>query len=788
MALAAGVGMPHAERSSDRFAPAPDSVPEQRVLLRVTLNGLDQGEHLFEMDKAGMSIPRETAAALHVSGPAQQPLRLQPDGPIQFHHDVSASSLELSVPATMMDLQRFAPETGSEVHLSPEIWGAYVDYDVNARHVFGRTGLGGSRPVAFGGLADLRLIGPDLVGSFGWAYDSERAAQGGLVRLDSTLTWRPASENLAVSAGDLLPPGDPMSAGRIYRFLGIQAGTEFSGTPGWSSAPVATIYGSAQAQSVLDLVLNGQRAYSASTAGGPFALTLPPGVAGSAALVVTDVTGRSVLMPVEVPRVDANLLRQGLFLWSAGLGVPRFGYATAASSYEPDIYGYANARYGLFERVTLRAHGEAGPRLGEVELGADVIASSSVALRGTLAASHSDRGVGGQGRLAISAVGPWNLMLDARLSQTVGAFDDVVSVSGRRFAQKSGFNPLLTVPSVSELATRLSWQVMPTFGLSASYQMSRFAGSGSVGIASLSANFAVAGLPMFANAFRDLGGRRSTTVMAGLSFQIGEAQGAASAGAGLGHALGQSRDSASFSVNVGQPLREQAGSVGWNAIATRDPASLFANATVEASTNYGIVGSSVQTSGSSTTTYATMRGSAGVIGWHPFVSDPVHGGIVLVDAERSGVPVELNGDSRGRTSLDGKLVLSGTVAGVPQRVSIDTMDLPIDAVPSVTDGKVVLRDGGAARLSFRVQSTGGAASFRITFRGEPPPVGTTVFSATSNAPVGKDGRAFLPSIAADEVLRVEMPDGLTCQVNTKFDGHGGVGRRLGTLACEEAAG
>lgn len=170
---------------------------------------------------------------------------------------------------------------------------------------------------------------------------------------------------------------------------------------------------------------------------------------------------------------------------------------------------------------------------------------------------------------------------------------------------------------------------------------------------------------------------------------------------------------------------------------------------------------------------------------HPFVADPASGGLIIADAGSSGVPVQLNGYDRGRTWFDGQLAIPGAVPGVPQRLALDTARLPIDAVPGETDQLAVVRDGGATVTSFGVRSASAAASLRITVAGGPPPVGSTLVAAGASMPISKEGRAYVPVLERDEVLTVELPDGSKCRVQTHFDGHGGVGRRLGTFACEE---
>lgn len=789
---------------ASRFATAPEAAPDQQQLVLVEANGVAFGSQLIRVSKGKVSLPAATLRALGIAGRPDESLDLAPESGITFRLDEGKGTLSLTVPVSRLATQRFAPEADTvRIDLSPETWGAYVNYDLNVRRDFGPSAnansfnLGGtsntrsSRFGSWGGLADLRVLAPDVVGGFGWAYDSSRRGADALIRLDSTLTWRPKWLDIAASAGDVVSTTTAsLAQGRPYRFGGLQIGTDYSGTPGWSSSPIPSVTGTAQAQSSIDVYLDGQRTFRTSTPGGPFSLVLPPGSTGvGTSVVVTDVTGRSVVIPVEVARTDARLLRQGLFLWSAGLGAPRFAYGSSTTGYDDKLYGYGNARYGAFNNLTATLHMEGGAGLAEAEAGADMVVTPWLTTHASAAASRSARGTGGAGRFGVGITGPWNLGLEAAVSRTFGPFDDVVSVSGRTYGRARGLDPLFSLPATSETSARLSWQPSSRLSLSASYQANTYKGSTPVGFASLSANYLVAGrIPVFANLSHAMGGQRSTTLIAGVSLTLGSVQASVSAGYGTGSGgLNGSSDGGGYSggFTASQPLGESVGDVGWDAYATRSPTGTFANADAQVRTGYAIPGIAVQSFGKQVTGYATLRGSAGVVGMHPFLSDPASGGIIIADVGRSGVPVQLNGYNKGRTSLDGKMALSGATPGAPQRVAIDTANMPIDAVPSETDRLVTVRDRGAALAVFGVQSAAASALLSVTYRGAPPPVGSTLVSTSSSAPISKEGRAYLPSLDRNEVLTVEMPDGSKCLVRTGFDGRGGVGRKLGTFPCKE---
>lgn len=164
-------------------------------------------------------------------------------------------------------------------------------------------------------------------------------------------------------------------------------------------------------------------------------------------------------------------------------------------------------------------------------------------------------------------------------------------------------------------------------------------------------------------------------------------------------------------------------------------------------TGYAIPGVTVQSFDNQVTTYATLKGSLGVVSGHPFLADPIDGGIIIADVGRPGVPVELNGYSKGRTSFDGKMALTGAVSGAQQRIAIDAEHMSIDVVPSATDGLATVRNGGAAVVKFGVQSSSSSALLNVTVDGAPPPLGSILIARSSTVPISREGRAYLPSLA-----------------------------------------
>ena len=462
------------EALASHFRTAPEAVPPQMQLVQIVVNGVDAGLHQIIVSSGSVSLPASTLKELRIVGVSGEPLVLTGRADIGSKFDEARSVLNLTVPLALLGPTRIdLGPSGRELALSPETWGAYTNYDVNARRGFGAatTGAGtiGSG-IQWGGLFDLNALAPDFIGHNSWAYDSARTGGQPLVRLDSNVTWRPAALDLAATAGDLISDVPfSLPAARSYRFGGIAVGTDYSGTPSWTSLPVPSISGTAQAQSSIDVFINGQRQFETRTSGGPFSLVLPPGAAGSpTSIVVTDVTGRNIILPLEVMPVDARLLRGGTFLWSAGAGAPRFSYGSLSADYLLQPYGFANGRYGVADNLAVSLHSETGRRLMELEGGTDFAATPWLSTHSSIAGSRSDRGGGAFASAGLTLRGPWGLSFDGLASRGIGHYDDVVSVSGRIYDDKHAINPIATLPAQSSVSGRVAWQPTPNFSLSTS--------------------------------------------------------------------------------------------------------------------------------------------------------------------------------------------------------------------------------------------------------------------------------------------------------------------------------
>jgi outer membrane usher protein len=749
----------------------------QRVVA-VTLNGVPAGSHPVPLAGAEVLLPPETAAALRLG---RGPRRLSEVRSARWSLDSAVGTLVITVDPTVLSPVRLdAGRTTPDLRLSPETWGAYANYFLNARQRIGDTP---GRATAWGGLVDINVFAPDLYGFSRWSYDSERIQVGGPVRLDSAVGWRPLERDVRVQIGDAVSSGlTSIPGGRPYRFLGAQVGTDFSARPGFSTLPVPTIGGSALAQSTIDIFINGQRAGQVQSPGGAFSVPIPQAGRGTS-VIVTDVTGRTTFIPLEVPRVDPGVIREGLTLWTAAAGLARFNYGTLSSDYGSDPYGYASVRHGLTDRLTLNMGAEGGRNVQVGGLGANTLLTPWLALSGGAAVSRSARGTGQAARLALTLAGPWNLTFDARGSFTFGAFDDVVSVSLRNRVYRRGTNQFDNRPPESEYGLRLGWQFSSDLMVAGSFQRTTFAGERPIGFYSANLNWRpTPSIPVFFNLSRTTGARPETTFIAGVSFVLG---GGVNVSAAAGSDWVQRDQEPSAGVSAIRPLGQENGDSGWRLSANRVRGSLYVDGEAEVRTGSGIPGVAFTNVQGRSTAYVLGRGSVGIVGGHAFFADPVQSGVAVAEVGAPGVPVQVNGWYRGRTGSGGKRAIVDVVPDAPTRVALDTANMPTNVIAGETDRRAIVRRGGGTVVRFNSRQSDLSATVTIRLSGAPPPFGSMIVGAGGEAPLDREGGAFLPEIGRNETLTVLLPGGLSCRVQTSFNGRGGLSVRIGPFECEE---
>jgi outer membrane usher protein len=173
------------------------------------------------------------------------------------------------------------------------------------------------------------------------------------LRLDSTWTYKDPERILTYRAGDTVSSGLAWTRPPSWRRPGKP---DFATRPDLVTLPLPSFSGSAAVPSTGDAYVNDVRAISQDVDSGPFRMTNLPILSGqgNASVIVRDSSGRDV--ETTLPFLVSNqLLRGGLFDFSAQAGFPRLFYGALSNVYAGEPAGSASLRYGFSNHLTLEA-------------------------------------------------------------------------------------------------------------------------------------------------------------------------------------------------------------------------------------------------------------------------------------------------------------------------------------------------------------------------------------------------------------------------------------------------
>ena len=174
---------------------------------------------------------------------------------------------------------------------------------------------------------------------------------------------------------------------------------------------------------------------------------------GTARVVMQDAAGREV--EANLPFfISPTLLRQGLTDYTFEAGFPRLNYATQSNDYLGKPAASGGVRHGLYDWLTLEAHGEAGA--GLLNAGTGLVASLAswgvVSVAGS--ASRFDERFGYQAYASFDT-NLWGVTIHAGSQRTFGAYNDLSSAISRYLPlQASVLGSFLQGTSAASVSSR----------------------------------------------------------------------------------------------------------------------------------------------------------------------------------------------------------------------------------------------------------------------------------------------------------------------------------------------
>ena len=675
---------------------------------------------------------------------------------LTYRLDEVTQTLAMQVPAGLFDATRLM---GKETRFSaptPASLGGFLNYDVTANHAQGLTDTNGVLELGgFGslGTAEARILALDLGG------------QASAIRLDTTWTRDQPMQLASLRFGDAI--SGTSSWGGAVRFGGVQWATNFSVQPGFVTFPLPGISGEAALPSTVDLYVDSALRMTRKVPSGPFSIeNLPvPSGRGDARLVMRDILGREqiITQPFDT---NSQLLKQGLHDYSYEVGFVRRNFGIDSNNYGR-ILAVGTHRLGLTEQFTGEVHGEFLGNQQTVGLGGVLMLPAVGVLSGSVAASHSDKGVGGL------------LGLGFRRQSRSFSFGVNTQIASQRFV-KLGIQPEELAPrQISQAFVSLATTDYGAF--SARYTQQAFHDQEDKTIVSGSYAREIGSLGNLSmSVMRFLSGGAEAVFSLNFSIRLGNRT-----NANISTSAKPGREQAQ--LQLGRSVPSGSG-VGYRLIAGAGDSDVR-TAELNIKSQVGSYTLGASQASDQTAFRGSANGGVAFLGGNTFLSRSITDSFAVVQVPGySGVGVYVDNQLVARTDANGSALLPMLRPYQKNTVRIEQADLPFDAkIDAVQlDAVPYLRSG--LLLKFPVKRSHGALLTIVLENGEPLPAGAQVQIIGDNVeqnevfPTGLRGEVYLTGLAASNQLRVTLLE-QSCEFMLPFPESTDPLPHLGTYIC-----
>ncbi len=677
-----------------------------------------------------------------------------------------------------------------QAKVTPSGYGAVLNYTLFGSYG-GEDSFANLRTSDFSGVnatLDGRLISPMGVLNQTAIVGMTLADETETLRLDTTYTFSNDENMVRWRAGDFISGGTGWS--RPVRMAGVQVQRAYSMRPDLVKSPLPSVSGSAGVPSSVDVYINGTKSFSKDVAAGPFQIENIPTVSGSgvAQVVTRDASGRQTVQSMSFYN-SPQLLKPGLSDFSVEGGVTRSHYGIRSSDYDDTVVGVATLRSGINDWLTLEAHGEGGGAL----LNGGVGATANVANRAlvTAAASASTSGAGTGIQLYGSfetKVGP--VSINGRMQHAFDDYEDLASMSARKTSFELG-GAGLGLPGISSglfnyappraIDTLTVSTPLPFDHATISASYLRYDSDQRATTELLTATYS---RPLFkkahmhATGFVDINDSENAGVYLGVSMSLDN-------GVSLNSGLTARADEYGVSLNANKPVGQEPGSWGWR-VNDLEGQTAYRTASVGYRAEAARFEAGIAQDSKNVRTSATVEGAVAMIGGGVYTSGRIDDAFAVVDVHAPGVKVERDNVVVGKTNADGKILIPSLSAYHKNKISIDPMDLPLNAEPATTYDYVRPGFKSGVYVDFDVKKASPSAIVILKDpAGEFLTVGSEVRVDGSDEVyvVGYDGQAFIKDLKAVNTVRVTSDKG-TCTAQFAFKASSNVQPLVGPEICQ----
>lgn len=756
---ASALGVDDSGTSDEIIAYDPEA--DEALYLLVSINGREIGliaEFALHAASQRMSAQRDELEGIGIAAPRNlgRTVFLDAIPGLAFIYDAEAQTLHITAPQAALIPVEISAVPLQDLPETQTGFGLVLNYRVTANLGDNIFSDGFQAEETYASL-DLRAYSPlgVLTTTGAVAMGTDGATE--MTRHDTYFTASSPGKIVMLVLGDFTTAG--LAWSRPVRLGGVQIRRDFSLRDDVVTSPLLSYSGTASVPSSIDVYVDNVRAYSGAVGPGPFNLTNVPMITsdGEAIFVLRDAGGNEEIRMVPFFATQ-NLLAVGMLDYSVEAGRPRADFDDGSDAYGASTAVSVSLRYGLTDHLTIGGHAETMDDLRMIGLGVDTVLFNRA--EATLSAGASVEGAE-SGGFVFAALRTEVLGVGVRASsrRTFGDYNDLASVTARDATDVD--DGVFSIEGyIAQDALSVSF---PDLGNGGSFGLNLINSERSdMTNTILSASYAQplnwASSSLRVNAFGDLSGDGGYGVSLGISMPLGKSS-HATAGALRDH-LGRTEASASLSRTAGR----QPGSIGYRIdVSPRNTGvgltyqTAFGRA--ELSLREGVAGAS----GS-----ATLDGTFVAAGGGVFAGNRVQDGFAIVKLGIPGVAVSLNNREVARTGLFGRAMVSDLRSYRLNKISIDPLDLPIDAYVGATAMDVVparrsgvsVDFGGSTEAAALVVLRDAAGAFLQ------PGADVRLKGSSTEFTVGYDGEVWLEGLGSHNRITVQSDTG-TC--SAEFD-------------------
>ncbi|WP_333849699.1 fimbria/pilus outer membrane usher protein [Leclercia sp.] len=574
---------------------------------------------------------------------------------------------------------------------------------------------------------------------------SRNATQTGTHRLMSSWNYDNVDKLLTVRLGDSFTSAQSWT--NSVRFGGISIAHNYSTQPNYNTSSQDILTDSVTLPSTVDLYVRGVRTSSQKVQPGQFTLNTAPVFTGSegAQVVITDVNGKQRVVNLDLYGAN-QLLSDGLATWGMSMGWVRKDYTYRSLSYNSELMGVGDWRYGLTAKTTVGAHTEQSGDLHNQGIGWDYLLSPML---GTL---HANAAVS---RYAQNSGNQWgsgwqwnNQMFNFSLShaQASRGFRDISSIADNDIATRE-----------DTLFASVSFDRTGTFGTSWVSQTFPEYTERYLGL-SWSKSFDNQ-VNLSSSITRSLGDDRNTTLYVTFSIPLFHHQDY------LSIQNNHDKEGNFVQANLSHSLESNKPGWGWN-LSAQQGRNENIHASLQRRNTWSDLALGYNREEQRNSGYGSLTGAVGLFMGHLYATRELGSAFALVDTSSvADVPVYLEHRPVGHTDKNGMLFLNNLNPYQANHIEIDALGLDEDYRAPYSNEVLIPKNGRGAVARFNIYRTHAVLFMVTTADGKNVPFsaqvevmdsrGQTPTQGTSQTIVGYDGNIYLEAPPAGGTLDIQ---------------------------------